>query len=321
MINTSSFVQLPYTPDLTEGGIAHALRSLPYSIQDRRSSTYDRLRCMVAEAVVEIAFRRYLSEQGIPFDVRAAPPFGGHDHYDIILGGRRCEIKSVLIGRNQHISQIRHNPELLLKSPVLVASDQHAAEGHFPRDLYLFAFLLGGVTTTNQPHYFIHVMPGAWNRPSQWNPLGKLVLKSEADETQTIEIGGQDKEGTMLTCTVEIPPRTRLEIQNEFFSLSYIHTKSGPPRRMGIHSPVRRETYLIGGTDWGNLWVYGMEILLAGYITREEFRNRASFIPAGSVVFRYMQTQVKNLAVPVSDLRPLSELLERVKISPLVTTR
>jgi len=54
-------------------------------------------------------------------------------------------------------------------------------------------------------------------------------------------------------------------------------------------------------------------VLLAGYIAREEFSRRASFIQAGSRVFQYHKTQVKNLAVPVSDLKPLSELFERVK--------
>ncbi|HEX9331327.1 MAG TPA: hypothetical protein VF896_05530, partial [Anaerolineales bacterium] len=59
---------------------------------------------------------------------------------------------------------------------------------------------------------------------------------------------------------------------------------------------------------------YGMDILLAGYMTREEFSRRASFIQAGSRVFQYPQTYVKNLAVPVSDLKPLSDLFERVKV-------
>jgi hypothetical protein len=61
------------------------------------------------------------------------------------------------------------------------------------------------------------------------------------------------------------------------------------------------------------MWVYGTEVLLAGYMAREEFGRRASFIQAGSRVFQYDQTHVKNLAVPVSELKPLSELFERVK--------
>jgi hypothetical protein len=57
-----------------------------------------------------------------------------------------------------------------------------------------------------------------------------------------------------------------------------------------------------------------MDILLAGYMTREEFSRRASPVQAGARVFQYNQTRTKNLAVPVSDLKPFSELFERVKV-------
>ena len=73
---------------------------------------------------------------------------------------------------------------------------------------------------------------------------------------------------------------------------------------------------MVSTLDWGNIWVYGMDVLLAGYMTREEFSRRANFIQAGARVFQYDQTHVKNLAVPMSDLRPLSELFERVKARP-----
>jgi hypothetical protein len=323
MISASNILHLPCTRDLIEGGIAYALHSLPYQFQRVGGSSYDRLRRAAAGAAVELSFRRYLTEQNIPFEVKGALPFTEHERYDVILGGRRCEIKSFLINHREQVSQMQCHPELVLKAPALVASDQHAAEGQFPHDLYLFAFLPGLVTTARedlqkvieaqQPYCLVHAMPEAWNRPSRWNPLGTLVLKSESEQTQIVEIGGQDEGRGMCSLTAELPPRTRVEIQNEFFSLSYVHTKSSSPARIGVYSPTRRETYLIGVQAWSNIWVYSMDVFLAGYITREEFSRRASFIPGGSRVFQYNPTQVKNLAVPVSDLRPLSELLERVR--------
>jgi hypothetical protein len=56
-----------------------------------------------------------------------------------------------------------------------------------------------------------------------------------------------------------------------------------------------------------------MDILLAGWLTREEFNRRAQPIREGARVFQYEHTRTKNLAVPVSDLKPLSQLFERVK--------
>jgi len=323
VLTASDLLHLPYTCDLTEGGIAYALHSLPHIYNRTGSSPYEHLRRVVAGTVVELAFRRYLSEQGIPFEVKGAAPFTDPDRYDVFLAGHRCDVKSFLISRRDQIAEMRRDPGGVLRAPALVASDQHAGDGHSGLDLYLFAFLTGLVTPsqsdlgkaieTKQPYYLIHVMPEAWRRPSKWHPLGRLVLKSEAEETVTLEIGGQTAGRERRSCRVELPPRTRLEIETGFFSLSYLHVQSKPLARIGIHSPVRRETHLIGALDWGNIWVYGMDVLLAGYIVREEFSRCASFIQAGSRVFQYDQTHVKNLAVPVSDLKPLCELFERVK--------
>ena len=78
-----------------------------------------------------LAFRRYLSEQNIPFDVKGATPFTEPDRYDVSLGGRRCDIKSFLITYREQISEMRRNPQIVLKAPALVPSDQHAGGGTF----------------------------------------------------------------------------------------------------------------------------------------------------------------------------------------------
>jgi hypothetical protein len=156
-------------------------------------------------------------------------------------------------------------------------------------------------------------MPDAWNRPSKWAPFGPLVLKSDSEETQTVEIGGQAAGRELQSRTLQLPPRMRIEIESELFSLSYVHVKTSPVARIGIHAPARQATHLIGAPDWGNIWVYGTDLLLAGYMSREEFGWRAEFVSAGAQVFQYSQTQVKNLAVPISELKPFSELFGHVK--------
>ncbi|MCC6300572.1 MAG: hypothetical protein IT314_14860 [Anaerolineales bacterium] len=321
MITPSDLLHLPYTRDLTEAGIVYALRSLPHTFM--AGSPYNRLRRIVAGVAVELAFRRYLSERNIPFGVKGAAPFTEPDRYDVSLGGRRCDIKSFLISYRDQISEMRKNPQVVLNAPALVPSDQNAAEGHSERDIYLFAFLSGLVAASQedlkkavgagQPHYLVHVMPDAWARPAAWNPLGALIVKSEAEEAITLELGGQDEMREMRPLKVEIQPRRRVEIQNEFFSLAYIHIKDLPSARVGIRRGNRNETHLIGALEWGNIWVYGMDILVAGFMTREEFNRKAKPVPEGSRVFQYEKTRTKNLAVPVCELKPLSELFERIK--------
>jgi hypothetical protein len=323
MITPSDFLNLTYTPDLTEGGIAYALRSLPYTYNRMGGSPFNRLRRIVAGVAVELAFRRYLGEQDILFDVKGATPFTDPDRYDVSLGGHRCDIKSFLITRREQISELRAQPELLLNAPALVPSDQHASDGHRDDDLYLFAFLTGLVAASqddlgkaleaNQPVYLVHPTPRAWSRPATWQPINPLTLKSESDEILTVEIGGQAAGREFLTRTVELPPRTRVMVEDDYYAVSSMHIDRLPGARVGIHSPYMGEPYIVDPFAWGNIWVYGMDIILAGYIPREMFGRKCSQIQPGSRVFQYSKTKTKNLAVPVVDLKPLEKLFAQVK--------
>jgi hypothetical protein len=322
MISSSNFIKLPYSPDLTEGGIAHALRSLSHGFDGPASSLpYERMRRSVANTAVEIAFRRYLSRQDIPFEVQTAMPFTDSERYDVSLDGRRCDLKSYWISHREQISEMRHKPQILLDAPALVPSDQHAREGHKRDDLYIFAFLAGltaasqddlkKVLVSDQPHYLAYAMPQEWRKPSHWNPLGTLALKSESAEELLVEIQGQDSGRELMRKTISLPPKTRVLIHEGFYAISALHVRRMPDARVGIHCEGIRETCIISPTEWGNLWVYGMDIFLTGWVSYEEFSQLAKPLPVNSRTFQYEHTKVKNLTLPISELKPLSHLFDK----------
>lgn len=322
MIGIDDLINIPYTSDLTEGGITYACRSLPHIYNYHRSNVYDRLRHSAASAAVELALRRYLTQQNISFGIKGAAPFTEPDRYDVSLGGHRCDLKSFLISHRGQIAALQNNPGLMLKAPALIPLDQYSADGQSANDLYLFAFIIGLVSrsrsdldrtaVSNQPAYLIHILPTTWSRPQAWIPLGPLTLKSETDEILNIEIGGQNAAREFITCSLELPPHTRCAVDTGFYSLVYIHIKSKPTSRLGLFSPSRKETHLINSNEWGNIWIHGLDIYLTGWISRSEFRQRSNLIPEGSRVFQYDRTRSKNLAVSISELKPMKELFERV---------
>lgn len=323
MTGAEQFVHLPYTQDLTLGGIQYALRSLPHTYNRMGGSLYSRLRRIVGGVAVELALRHFLAESGTPFDVRGATPFTEPDRYDVALGGHRCDLKTFILSKRQQIAAVNRDPAILLRAPALVPEDQLLSENHSPQDLYLFAFLLGLTTNSQQeiaaaanagqPFYLVHPLREQWSRPPAWDSLGRLTLKSECAAPLTVELGGQDGSRAFVTEEVNLPPKTRVVAQTDFFNLAYLRVKSIPTARLGLHSPKRPEIYLIPPQDWGNIWIYGMDIWLTGYLPREEFHHKASALPAGSPVFQYSHTQTKNFSVPMRDLRPLGDFLQRVK--------
>jgi hypothetical protein len=105
MITVKDFIHLPYSPDLTEGGIAYACCSLNYTYNRMGGTPCTRLRRIVGGVAVELAFRHHRTAQNIPYDVKVAIPFTETDRYDVSLGGHRCDIKSFLINHRQQAQQ------------------------------------------------------------------------------------------------------------------------------------------------------------------------------------------------------------------------
>jgi hypothetical protein len=165
-----------------------------------------------------------------------------------------------------------------------------------------------------QPVSMIHLLPEAWARPRDWLPFEKLALKSESDVPIIVEIGGQDAERNFTTATLELPPRQRVLVEKDFHSLAYICTRRKPEARIGIHSPRNSEAYLIPSHAWDNQWFYGMDIILTGWLTHEDFRGKATLLNAGVHTFQYDRTRVRNLLVPIRELNPLAGLLEKVQL-------
>jgi len=323
MITVSDIVNIHYSPDLTQAGIEYACRCLGSSSYSNGSLTVDRFRHLVGGAAVEFAFRRFLVKQKIPFQVFGSTPFTHPDRYDVSLGGHRCELIFSMITRREQISRLRKNRALALHAPALGPTEQFSAESHKPNDMHIFALLLGLTATSSeelrkalaagQPTYMIHPLPDGWSCPPEWRPLEELAFKSDCKLSITMEIGGQDSKREFSTARLELPPKKRVAVAQCFHSLAYLHASHRPEGRIGLHSPSRGEAHVISPREWGNIWVYGMEILLMGWLSHEEFQRKAKVLNAGMRTFQGEPTHEKNMLVPMEELNPLRPLFERVK--------
>jgi hypothetical protein len=323
MLSPASFIRLPYTDDLTTSGIAYALRSLAYTYDRMGGTSFERLRRIVAGKAVELAFRRHLDDEQVPYDTLGATPFTDPDQYDVALGGHRCDIKSFLLSRRKTISQVRQSPDVLLNAAALVPSDQLVSQHLRDQDLYLFAFITALVAAHSDETqsaqqagkmiYLMHPLPKRWVRPARWQPLGKLSLKLEAEPAATVEIGGQTANHEFHAERIQLRPGKPAALTAAFFSLSYVHVENPLSARLGIHSPKLQETHVIEPLDWGNIWLYGMDIFMAGYLSHREFCQHAQPLPVGSPVWQYPRTRTANHCLKVGDLQPLGDLFARVR--------
>ncbi len=208
----------------------------------------------------------------------------------------------------------------MLEAPALIPLDQFSIGGHKPDDLYVFAFLPGGVAAAQEDgkcasenrkaFHLIHILPEAWRRSGAWQDLHRLALKSECAETMVVKIGGLDARRSFITETCELPPLTRMTVTQEFYSVTYMHAGRLPEKRLGLYSPVRGDAYIIQPHKWSDIWIRGEQILLTGWLTHEGFRSKSAILNAGIPVFQFTHTRTWNLQVRANRLNPLGGLLE-----------
>ena len=80
-----------------------------------------------------------------------------------------------------------------------------------------------------------------------------------------------------------------------------------------MHSPEHAQPHILPPHAWGNIHIYGMNILLAGWLTHADFRRKAQVLNAGAQTSLSGRTRLKNLFVPIYELNPLGSLLEKVR--------
>ncbi len=324
MLTAEDLIHLPYTADLTPAGIAYACRSLPHQFDRPVGASLEQLQRVTAGKAAELAFRRYLDAQAVPYDTLGASLFTEPDRYDVTLGGRRCEIKSYLVNQREKIQLIRSQPEIVLQDAALAPAGQLQQDRQADTDLWIFAFVAGQTATRpvditqgrkNQiPLFLVHLMPEAWSYPQKWVSLEPITFHSECSQPIQLELGGQNKSRGYITESVTIPPLGAVCAQQDFFALTYLHASTLPPGKISLHClSLDPALLLIDGSGWGNIWVDGQEILLTGYITRAEFRRQAQTLPAASRRFRQPRSRLGDLALPISALHPLASLFEQTR--------
>lgn len=325
MLSPADLLRLPYDDTLTRAGVEYAKQSLHYTYNRMHLPPGPRLRKIVAGVAVELALRRWLDANDVPYDLLGATAFTEKDKYDLRLGGRRVDLKSFFITERETITALRRDPGWLLDAAALVPEDQLASAKLAEGDVYIFGFLAGlearqaednaKVLAAGQPFELVATLSDeAWLGRPKWRSLGRLAVKSAGGAPVELTLGGQGRDRAALTETVTLPPAARVALQQAFYAALYLRARQLPAAEIGLHSPALGRTHVLRPAEWHNIWVYGMEVFIAGWLTKGELMQRGRTLPAGARVKQYPRTQTANRTLAVQDLRPIQELADRVKI-------
>jgi hypothetical protein len=140
-----------------------------------------------------------------------------------------------------------------------------------------------------------------------------LSLISHAPTPLEVEIGGQGRNLEPVGERLALAPGQPATARGDYFSLLYLHAPALPGGALSLHRQGLHENCRIESDDWRNIWIYGLDLRLAGWLTKGEFRRKSRRLRPGSPVRQYRRTQAENWAVPVHSLRPMSKLFEAAR--------
>ena len=89
-------------------------------------------------------------------------------------------------------------------------------------------------------------------------------------------------------------------------------TAEVPQGRLGMSQQGVKEPLIVHPTQWGNLWLYGLEVWWLGYLTRRAFDQQARRLPAGHPKGAGVRLAQTAYGVPLSALRPMEDLAARL---------
>ena len=307
---TVKFPRLPFTPDLTETGVAEVVAALAHPSRQLFLESYDDMRLRVADNIASLAVRRYLAQEGIPHQAAPAISFSEADRYDVAIGGRRCvPLAQLDCGQAQ--------------SEQVFLPEETGGRVYRDVDIYLFVRLSGNVTRSReevdrvqlagQPVYLIHHMPEAWASPERWLGLDRLALKTDTIEPVSLALHGQDRERSPLVYQADLAPRRRVKVRTGLYALGSVHATAIPTGPVGIHSPKLEELHLIHPYQWGNIWVYGESLEMLGYITQARFHQEAEKLMPGEEQPNPCLGERPLLRLPVEALTPVEDLFRRAR--------
>lgn len=322
MLVGSDLIYLPYDPQFSIAGVQYARDSLHYTHNRMHLHPAERLRKIAAGIGFEMAVRRWLEGEGIPYERLGATAFTEPDKFDLALGGRRCDLKSFLLYNKAKITALHQDASWLLDAQALIPVEQFESARLEENDLYLFGFMTGlearhsaetaQALQKNLPAFLVFIPPAAdWVPTKTWQPLGEVALRLNGGDGITVEVGGQNQQREAIRERIHLGARQSIQLQQNYFSILYLALPRLPTGALSLQS--HQHSLVVNPNEWANIWIYGQRVYLCGWMNKNDFRAASKILPKGSPVKQYTHTSTVNRALPISELRPLAELVTLAK--------
>jgi hypothetical protein len=319
-VGLSDLVTLACDPTILSAGITFACRAHLQDFQTRSKVPISSIRRRCANAISNIAFRRWLASKDIPYDIVPTSPLTEPNEHHITIGGRKVDIVTNLITNRQAIRRLYERPQSLLQFEISIPAELQSQELGSPNDLLAFSLLFAHISTSppqtrnrmnaSEMIFLLAIPPRRiWRQQRPWSALGVLILSSQDPQPISLDLYALLADHSPALERVTIPAGQAIELSRDWHNLLYMHTSRMPNTTLRFHSPARKANWFVTPSQWSNLCFYDTQFMMVGWMTRNEFsRISASQTLEDQERFRCRKTS----HIPIRKLRPLSDLSRRM---------
>lgn len=317
MITAEDLIHLPYTPDLTSAGVLQARRSLALGLVQADNLHIAPLRRLVTAVAAELALRRHLTEAGMPFKTLQTTPFTQSDWGDVVLGGRRCHLVEILYSRRSILRHIKDQHSSILQTPACLPDVYLTSELLEHHDLLVFTIILAKPQPSWHeirrcpekiiPCHFAYILPKAWKNPAPGRVYGQIYLTNEGESEFVIELGGRGVSGQYQSEILCLPAHRSVKVAQNYTALAYLSTETIPAVQLSISRAEPDRTLRVPAHRWVNLWLNGVVIILAGYMTVGDFHSKARRLSPTDRTWNDLPVQTPAKFLHISELHSLPQ--------------
>lgn len=318
MISPQDILHLPWDESLSLAGVTYVRQNLGRILGGPRPPSPPALRQLVASIAAELAFRRWLDSEQIPYTLLDDEPFTRPEWPRLTLGGRRLSLHTRLVSSRRAIQSIRRNPSVLMDAPAAVAPSALEAGGLSEGDLLAFGLLLGLETRSltdleralaaGRPLYLVALPPGRWSRRDD---LGIVTLSSPSGR-QEVVVEGQLPSRAPWSIRTTLDPSAPMQ-SPPLHALIALHALGRPAGPVLVSTSAHPSPWQINPGMWCNLWVYGVELLALGWRTVRAFRAASRQHVGRRHSFLGIRAPEAWPTIEARHLRPLLALADRLR--------
>ncbi len=321
--NQQDWVRWPIDASLTMAGVTYACQTLSKQIALNKSPNLQQIRSIVPQISTELAVRRWLDKERLPYMLHEDQPFTHPARPSIILGGRRVGIHSVYISSRRQISRALHNPDILLPADIKLLGNLNRSTRATGNDLIVFAIYMGLATHTSydlqkvlsreQPVFLIAVPKDKKLLYStHTSSLGKLLISAENSEGLKLELVGCTEMHSRYKEIVVLDGKTAVT-SREVSSLFYIHPDRLPSSDIQIYSPILNTRWNIQPSAWVNLWIYGIRLYFLGWSTWRGLQPASSLVSDFAQHHSFWRRHENQCTAKYATLRSMRELTQLIR--------